>query len=384
MDTHWRRRTVTTAAALWRRGPVRLGLAGVGLVALLAATWVVAVASATLAPSTSTERAAGTGTERASGPGSPASGTQPPGSAPDIQDKPGATTRGPASSMPGNPSIGTSEQDRPRAAPMVEGQTGSEPTDGQPRSKIVPPPGPGGPDVPVDVSGASQERSMVRTARLELTASDVPAVAGRVRAIAAGVGGFVASEQSLDRSATFTLRIPAPRLDEVMTQLSGEGTVTTRTEQADDVTDQLADLDGRVQTAKASVARVRALLDKATTVGDVVMIESELTQREAELESLTKRLAAVTGRVALSTLTVRLTPAPAPDAPPPGGGFRAGLTAGWHALLTAGAALLTVCGAVLPFLLPLAVLGGVVLLARRIPRRRSSTTPADGSSAADA
>jgi hypothetical protein len=355
-----------------RRRTVRLGLAAVGLVALLALTWVAAVASVTTTPGTSAERASGTG---------PA--TQPPGPTPDIRYNPGTTTRERTPAMPSGPSTGMSASDHAQATQMVEGQTGSEPADGQPRSKIVRPPGPGAPDVPIDVSGAAQERSMVRTARLELTVSDVPAVAGRVRAIGTGVGGFVASEQSVDRSATFTLRIPAPRLDEVMTQLSGEGTVSTRTEQADDVTDQLADLDGRVQTAKASVARVRALLDKATSVGDVVMIESELTQREAELESLTKRLAAVSGRVALSTLTVRLTPAPAPDTPPPGGGFRAGLASGWHALLTAGAALLTVCGAVLPFLLPLGVLGGLALLGRRMLRRRSSTTPAGGSSAAD-
>jgi hypothetical protein len=374
MDAQWRRRAGTAVAAVWRHDAIRLGLAGVGVVALLAVTWVAAVASVTIAPSTTAERDSGTGAAP------PA--TQRPGPAPDIQYNPGATTREPAPGMPGSPSIGPSAPDHAQSTPMMEGRTRPEPADGRPPSKIVPP-GPEGPNVPIDVSGAAQERSMVRTARLELTVRDVPAVAGRVRAIATGVGGFVASEQSIDRSATFTLRIPAPRLDEVMTQLNGDGAVTARTEQADDVTDQLADLDGRVQTAKASVARVRALLGKATSVGEIVMIESELTQREAELESLTKRLAAVSGRVALSTLTVRLTPTPAPNTPPPGGGFRAGLAEGWHALLTAGAALLTAFGAVLPFLLPLGVLGGLVLLGRRIWRRRPSTSPAGGSSATD-
>jgi hypothetical protein len=222
---------------------------------------------------------------------------------------------------------------------------------------------------------------VVRTARLELTVTDVAAVAGRVRTIAAGVGGFVASEQSVDRGASFVLRIPAPRLDEVMSQLSGAGTVTSRIEQADDVTDQMADLDGRLQTAEASVARVRALLGKATSVGDVVMIESELTQREGELESLRKRIAAMSSRVAMSTLTVQLTPAPVPDGQQPGGGFRGGLAAGWHALLAVGVTLLTGVGAVLPFLMPLALLAGLALVGRSLLRRRRAARVSPASDA---
>jgi hypothetical protein len=88
----------------------------------------------------------------------------------------------------------------------------------------------------VDVSGAARDRSVVRNARLELDVGDVAAVSGRLRSVA-----------------------------------------------ADDVTDQVADLDGRLASQRAGVVRIRALLDKATSVGDVVLIESELTQREADL-----------------------------------------------------------------------------------------------------
>jgi hypothetical protein len=230
----------------------------------------------------------------------------------------------------------------------------------------------------VDVSGAARDRSVVRNARLELSVGDVAAVSGRLRSVAAGVGGFVATGQSVDRSASFTLRIPAPRLDEVMNQLTAAGKVTARSEQADDVTDQVADLDGRLASQRAGVARIRALLDKATSVGDVVLIESELTQREADLESLQKRLAAVSSQVAMSTLTVALTPTPAPEAQPAGDGFLAGLAAGWRAFVTASGALLTALGAVLPFALLLALLGGLGLLGRRLLQRsrRSGHQPA--------
>ncbi|MDT7590212.1 MAG: hypothetical protein QOE32_7762 [Pseudonocardiales bacterium] len=321
------------ARTLARRRSARLTAAGVAVLVVLALTWVAAVASISTVSTVST---AGGPTGSAGLPTAPAVA---------------------ADSSAGSPGSSAGSSDT-AAAPA-------------PEAKRIAPPGPGDPGLPVDVSGAARDRSVVRNARLELSVGDVAAVSGRLRSVAAGVGGFVASEQSVDRSASFTLRIPAPRLDEVMNQLTAAGKVTARSEQADDVTDQVADLDGRLASQRAGVARIRALLDKATSVGDVVLIESELTQREADLESLQKRLAAVSSQVAMSTLTVALTPTPAPEAQPAGDGFLAGLAAGWRAFVTASGALLTALGAVLPFALLLALLGGLVLLGRRLLLQRS-------------
>ncbi|MDT7672839.1 MAG: hypothetical protein QOD82_741 [Pseudonocardiales bacterium] len=325
------------ARTLARRRSARLTAAGVAVLVVLALTWVAAVASI------STVSTAGGPTGSAELPTAPAVA---------------------ADSSAGSPGSSAGSSD-----------TAAGPA---PEAKRIAPPGPGDPGLPVDVSGAARDRSVVRNARLELSVGDVAAVSGRLRSVAAGVGGFVASEQSVDRSASFTLRIPAPRLDEVMNQLTAAGKVTARSEQADDVTDQVADLDGRLASQRAGVARIRALLDKATSVGDVVLIESELTQREADLESLQKRLAAVSSQVAMSTLTVALTPTPAPEAQPAGDGFLAGLAAGWRAFVTASGALLTALGAVLPFALLLALLGGLGLLGRRLLQRsrRSGHQPA--------
>ena len=361
----WWRRAGGLVRTVPRGG--RMVLVGVALIAAMAVTWMAAVATVT---ATAPAVAAGDGI-----PGRFESVPEPapepaPGTAPGAESGPGTEPAPGAESAPGA-GPGTARYGPEMAAPAPT------PAD---RGKQIAPPGDGGGDSPADPFGGATDRSVVRTARLELTVDDLAAVSGRVRALAAGVGGFVASEQSLDKSASFTLRVPASRLDEVMGELGGTGRVTARSEQAADVTGQVADLDGRLATARASVARVRALLDRASTVGDVVMIESELTEREAALESLSKRMAALSNQVALSTLTVRLTPTPA--APPAAaGGFLAGLGAGWVAFLAAGGTLLTLIGAVLPFALLLALLAALGLAGRRMLHRRrpaSAAPPSDG------
>jgi hypothetical protein len=228
------------------------------------------------------------------------------------------------------------------------------------------------PGVPL---GAVQ-RQLVRTAQLTVEVGDPVTAVRQVRTAAASVGGFVTEEQSGDTGSWLVLRVPTDALDRLIDEVTGYGHVTSRSSQVLDATEQVVDLDARVATQTASVARVRGLLAEARSIGDVVAIESELARREAELDSLTRRLAAVRDQVAMSTLTVDLRgpgAVPPPDARP-APGFLDGLAAGWEGLRVIGSVAAAVVGFVVPFLPVLAVLAGFVLLGRRIVRTRR--TPA--------
>ncbi|WP_459030872.1 DUF4349 domain-containing protein [Pseudonocardia sp. DLS-67] len=224
------------------------------------------------------------------------------------------------------------------------------------------------------------QRQLVRTAQLTVEVGDpVPAVR-QVRTAVAGAGGFVTEERSEDTGSWLVLRVPADALDRLIDEVAGYGHVVDRSAQVLDATEEVVDLDARVASQTASVARVRGLLAEASNIGDVISIESELARREADLDSLTHRLAALKDQVALSTLTVDLRgpiAVPPPD-PQPAPGFLAGLTAGWDGLRAIGSATAAVVGFLLPFLPVLAVLAGFWLLARRIVRARRTPAAAGG------
>jgi uncharacterized protein (DUF1697 family) len=223
-----------------------------------------------------------------------------------------------------------------------------------------------------DISQPGVNRMLVRTANLELTAADVGGAVDRARDIATTEGGYAGREEVREESATLTLHIPADRFDQALDELSGLGKVLSREQSAEDVTEQVVDLDSRVATQRASVDRVRALLARASTVEEIVRIEAELTTRESDLESIESRQQALAGQVAMSTVTIRVsrtTAVPAP-AQAESGGFFAGLSDGWGAFLDAGAGTLRVLGAVLPFLLVLGVPAALVI--RWWRRRRTA------------
>lgn len=263
-------------------------------------------------------------------------------------------------SSPASSTVGQAA-DNEAAAPAAPGQPA--PAEGGGSGGVDQPGKDGAPPARQEVSQPGVDRRLIRTASLELESPEVIDVANRARDIAVNLGGFAGQEEVRGDSAAITLHVPSDRFDQALGQLSGlvpAERIKSRNTTAEDVTEQLVDVESRIITQRASVDRVRALLARAQSVDEIVRIEGEVTRREADLESLERRRAALTGQVALSRVTVRVTRG---EAPPPAaeeddpGGFLAGLAGGWRAFVDTGGAVLRVLGAVLPFLVVLGVPG---------------------------
>jgi Domain of unknown function (DUF4349) len=104
------------------------------------------------------------------------------------------------------------------------------------------------------------------------------------------------------------LAVPPEELAVVVDNLDDFGTLVAFDQLAEDVTEQLIDLDSRIDNTRASVARVRLLLAQATDIQGIVRLESELTDREIEKLLASQRL--LEERVAMSTLTLDIVAAP--------------------------------------------------------------------------
>jgi hypothetical protein len=265
----------------------------------------------------------------------------------------------------------------------------SAPREGAPRKDAVgPQPAQGGtagkaePGAPAQV--AIDSRSLIFTGTVTIQVSDVGRAASDVSTIATTAGGFVGGDERTsdkDRArARLILRVPSARFTgavDGISKLGRDGRDSSRQLSTQDVSDQVTDLDARIATGQASVDRVRDLLARAQNLGEIVSLESELSRREADLESLKSRKRKLDDQTTLSTITaVLLGPQAAGGAGGPETGFLAGLKAGWHALTASMGVLLTVLGALLPWLVGL----GLPALAvrwtlRRIRRRHPRLGP---------
>ena len=215
----------------------------------------------------------------------------------------------------------------------------------------------------------------------EVTVStDHPQSAARaVAAAATRAGGYVAEESAelvdVEQEVRLVLRVPPAEFAGLRDRVAELGTEVSRSTSSEDVTDQVLDVESRLTTQRASVARVRALLEQARDLSEVVAIEAELTRRQADLESLEARSAALAAQVRLATLVVRLGPPGSALADATAPGFQAGLERGWSALRTALAVAGTVAGLVLPFLVAIGLFAVPVVALRGRRRSANGTAP---------
>lgn len=224
---------------------------------------------------------------------------------------------------------------------------------------------------------ASVGQKLVRRADLQLKVESLPEAAARIRSIAAQQRGVVVSEalysgaQAGSTTSGMTISVPADQLEATIALIEKVGDVQFRNSSSEDVTGTYVDTEARVKSMTASVARIRDLLSRASTVNDLVALENELSQRQAELDALTAQLANLKDSVAMSPISITLS---TDDYEPvAAGGFLSGLKAGWKAFVTSAAVLATVVGAVLPFAVAIGlVLAPVIWWLRR---RRVSPAP---------
>lgn len=234
---------------------------------------------------------------------------------------------------------------------------------------------------------AAQSEYLARSAMLALEVKSISAAAASVRSISAandgivlseniGAGGGVVPLREPDRvSATtygeITISVPSDRLDRALASIGEVGTVIRRQATADNVREEYVDTESRVETMRASVDRVRALMSRATDIAQIVTLESELSRRQADLEALESQLASLKDRVARSPIQVSLTTDPAVIDRDDDTGFLAGLASGWNAFSASVVVVLTALGAVLPFAVAAAAVGlplWWVVRRRRAPR----------------
>lgn len=198
---------------------------------------------------------------------------------------------------------------------------------------------------------------VIRTASLTVTAEDVPEKLDRARAVVETAGGYVAGEdtdsdsEGHDRSR-MTLRVPPEEYQGVLDELAGLGKQVERKVSTKDVTDQVVDVESRIRTQKASVERVRKLMDEAGALSDVVTLEAELSSRQADLEALQSRLKSLESRTGMATITLVLREPDAEPAEPEEDdtpSFLDALAGGWHAFVSTVRWITVVLGVLLPF-----------------------------------
>ena len=231
------------------------------------------------------------------------------------------------------------------------------------------------------------DRKIIATADVSIRTKNVSTAGATLRASVSTAGGYVETEQAVTAptpfdedgtavsgpvktsSITMRLRVPTSRFDSLLKRLDTLGVVTSRSIGAQDVTSEVVDVDSRIVSAKASIARMQVLYEKAQSIADVAAIEAELSRRQADLESLLARQKQLADQTSLATIRVTLFDDSLPQPAAPKTGVAKAFDDAIETFANALRNILVAAAAVLPFLV-LGLLFGFPLY--RVVRRRSA------------
>jgi hypothetical protein len=217
--------------------------------------------------------------------------------------------------VPGGP-----EQAKSAAAPVPAAQDGAGSSGG-------------------DALASTAERKIVQTASMRLQVKEVGAGFEEVGRIATAAGGFVASSsfsyQGEQQVASVTIRVPASRYQDVLSQVRALGVkVDSEASNASDVTEEYSDLSARLRNLEATEAQLLQLLGQARNINEVLQVQDRLSAVRAEVERVKGRIVLLEKLSEMATLTVHLRPAVA-VAKADGGGIDIGreVSEAWEASL---------------------------------------------------
>ena len=157
---------------------------------------------------------------------------------------------------------------------------------------------------------AATDRKIIFNASLSLDVVDAEKAFSGCEALAAKYGGFVA-QSSLQKSdtqvlATATLRVPSARVTQLITDLAGLGTVTSRSSGSEDVTSQYIDIQARLKVLRAEEEQLVGFLKKATNIKDMLAVQEQLGSVRTEIEQYEGQQRYMDNATSLATVTAQL------------------------------------------------------------------------------
>ena len=151
----------------------------------------------------------------------------------------------------------------------------------------------------------------IYTGYMEMQTLDFDAASSGIDALVKELGGYFQQSSTSNgnsgyRHASYTVRVPAEQFDTFFQKAGELCHVTYSNAETDDVSESYYDTQARLETARIKLERLQTLLAKATSMEDIITIESAISETEWDIESLSGTLRHYDALVDYATINVEL------------------------------------------------------------------------------
>ena len=152
----------------------------------------------------------------------------------------------------------------------------------------------------------------VYTGYMEMQTLDFDKASGDIDALVKELGGYFQQSSVSNRGnsgyryGSYTIRIPSAQFDTFLQKAGTLCHLVYSSTGTDDVSETYYDTEARLETARIKLERLQALLAKATSMDDIITIESAISETEWDIENLSGTLRRYDALVDYATIDVEL------------------------------------------------------------------------------
>ena len=159
----------------------------------------------------------------------------------------------------------------------------------------------------------SSGRMLIRRVSLTCDTLDFPNLSKNVEIRVNELGGYIENKSMYGtgndgdlRTVSYTIRVPADKLDEVINMVGNSAVVTNTTESTEDVTLSYADTQAMLESLRVEQETLNQLLSQADSLETILILQNELTDVRYRIESCESTLRILENQSSYSTLNLTI------------------------------------------------------------------------------
>lgn len=158
-------------------------------------------------------------------------------------------------------------------------------------------------------------RKLIKNVNMEVETEEFDTLLSKVEKKVNALGGYIESSYTYNgssyygshsRDASMTIRIPAEKLDDFLSEVAESSNVISRNDSVTDVTLQYVDLESHKKVLLAEQDRLLELMEQVETIEDIIALESRLSEVRYQLESMESQLRTYDNQISYSTIYLNI------------------------------------------------------------------------------
>lgn len=157
----------------------------------------------------------------------------------------------------------------------------------------------------------SKGRLLIREVTISAETKNYDAVVAELKSKVEAAGGYIeyssvrgtGKDRNL-RTGSFVYRVPADKLDAIISAVGDSCTVTSSSEGTTDVTLEYVDTKSRLESLRVEYEQLLNLLEQADDLDSIIVLQSRLTEVRTEIEQSESRIRTLENQVVFATLSL--------------------------------------------------------------------------------